>query len=302
MKKFTLVSLLLAVVCWIVSAATLISFGEKGFENISQEIVGRKLIEFQTKTEDLDPQQVQAIEEIEIISPSSSIEVLAAEDNGLHVEYPGVEKGSMQGRPDGKKIRYDFTHYFEGSENKFMVKIFNGNGLIHISDMNASKIVFRVPKNIKTIKVKTQSGDLKVASVNGATLKFETQSGNLKVKKSNFSKVDGSSVSGDLRIQGYAQNMDLKTVSGEVRIQSENKSPQLLASTTSGDISIDFSEPPNSKLSFESNSGEISVNTEGKVVEERKKDHVFKLGNGDGDIKLKTVSGDAKVRSLSGVF
>jgi DUF4097 and DUF4098 domain-containing protein YvlB len=325
MKKFTLVSLALSLVCWVISGVMLISFGEKGFETMSQEVVGSKLIQFETKTQDLNASEVQSLDEIELISMNSSIEVTASDDNGLHVEYPSADKNSVQEKIENKKIKYDFSRYFEGSEGKLVVRLFKDHGLIHIGDLDSGKIILKVPKNIKKIKVHTQAGDLRLTALNGASVNFETASGDLRVKAANFSKVDAASASGDLRFQGYAQNLNLKTGSGDVRIQSENKSPVMNLSSGSGEVFVDFLDQPDVKITFDTGSGEIDVNsgesskpslkfkaekkagekdeiTEKDLSEAPKKHQVITLGKPTGSVKIRTGSGDARVRTVSGVF
>jgi hypothetical protein len=312
MKKFTLITLCLAVICWIVSGVMLITFGEKGFEDMSQEIVGTKLIQFETKTQDLDAAQVQNLDEIELASANSSIEIEASDDAGLHVEYPGMEKPPVQEKIEGKKIKYDFTHYFEGSENKMVVRLFKGHGFIHIGDVDSGKIIVKIPKNIKKIKGHTISGDFRITTVNAATLRFDSTSGDLRVKNSNLSKVEATSMSGDLRVQGYVQNADLKTESGDVKIQSENRSPVMTVNTASGEVNVDFLETPEVKITFDTASGEMSMDADGHSksgaknkkdeAAEIKKHNVYTIGKGTGVLKIRTASGDARVRALSGIF
>jgi DUF4097 and DUF4098 domain-containing protein YvlB len=302
MKKFTLVSLTLALVCWVVSGILLVTFGEKGFEDMSQEIVGSKLIQFQTKTQDLTEDEVGKLEEIELSSANSSIELLTSEDSGLHVEYPSTDKASVQERIENKKIKYDFTRYMEGSENKLVVRLFKDHGLIHIGDVDSGKIIIKIPKNSTQVNVRTQGGDLRVTGVNGALVHFETASGDLRIKASNFSKVEAASASGDLRFQGYAQKADLKTDSGDIKVQSENKSPVFSIGTATGDVSLDFLDNPDVKVTFDTESGEIAVETASRTKGEKDKEeplnqqikihNVLTLGKATGEIKVRTQTGD----------
>jgi len=299
MKKFTVVCLVFACVCWMVSGVTLAVFGEKGFEDLSQEIVGRKLIQLQTRTENFDATDLKNVEELEVLFPQANVEILPSDDEGLHVEYPGTDKQEpLRGRIDGKRIKFDLGKYYNGADNKIVVRIFNGNGFIHLGDSGSARLTFRIPKSIKKIRARSETGDLKIDSINAANVKFESTSGGLRIRGMNLSKLEAVSTSGDLRFQGYTQNADLKTVSGEVKVQSENKSPDMNLASTSGDVKVDFEDEPNVKFSYETTSGEMILKADADLKEVKRKDMV-KLGKAEGQLKVKTVSGNIQVRTLT---
>lgn len=298
MKKFTIISLAFAFACWLVAGVSLAIFGEKGFEDLSKEIVGRKLIQLQTRTETATADTVRNVEELEVIFPQANVEILPSDDDDLHVEYSGTDKNEpLQGRIDGKRIRYDLARYYEGAENKVVVRIFNGNGIIHLGDSGNARLTFKIPKTIKKIRAKSETGDLKIDSINAANVRFDSISGGLKIRRMNLSKLEASTTSGDLRFQGYAQSADLKTVSGDLRVQSENRSPKFKIKSTSGDVRVDFEEEPNVKFSYETTSGELTLKADSKLKEIKRRDKI-KLGTAEGDLSIKTVSGDIQVRSL----
>lgn len=297
MKKFTIVSLGFAFACWVVAGVSLAIFGEKGFEDLSKEIVGRKMLQLQTRTESTEAEAIRNVEELEVIFPQANVEIVPSDDDGLHVEYTGTDKPEpLRGRIEGKRIKFDLGRYYEGAENKIVVRIFNGNGIIHLGDSGNARLTFKIPKTIKKIRGRSESGDLKMDSINAASVRFESASGNMKIQKVNVSKLDAVTTSGDVRFQGYAQNADLKTASGDLRVQTENRSPKMILATTSGDVRVDFEDEPSVKFSYETTSGELILEASSDLKEVKRRDKI-KLGTAEGDLKIKTVSGNIQVRS-----
>ena len=318
MKKFILCSLGIALVCWIISGALLASVGKEGFEQISSQVIKSKLLNLGTKIEEFDAveeQPVSSLNEIVISGTDAAVELSPSPDSRIHLEYLAGDQGPLPRHIEGAKIKFNLENYFKGSNDHLVLHIFDQDHNMNIGSFDTSRIKFKIPQNIKIVRFKSESGDLKSIDISGDLLQFESSSGQVKLSKAHFSRLDLSSVSGDVSLQGSTENADVKTISGEVKIFSENSEPKMKIKTTSGDIKVIFSDEPGVTVGFETTSGSISMRDGHTKIESvdnesdssessskvgsSKKKKTYHLGSAKGQLDVKTVSGDFKLRTGS---
>ncbi len=109
----------------------------------------------------------------------------------------------------------------------------------------------------------------------------------------NIDFVEINAVSSDVEISGACNNqLNVKTVSGDLNIRSDKLDPSLGFESVSGDAEISFIEKPNVIIDFETTSGQLDFDTSFTQLEVRRSVQDFQLGGAKGRIKLNTVSGD----------
>jgi len=128
--------------------------------------------------------------------------------------------------------------------------------------------------------IETVSGNIRARGLSG-TVKFETVSGDVDAENGGYREVTAGTVSGDINLRGKPDagaRIDVETMSGDVHLYlPADASARLNASTFSGRIRSDFgtvSEPEHGPGSS------LEATT----------------GNGSGQVKLETFSGDIDIR------
>lgn len=307
MKKFTLFCLIMAFACWMLSGLILASIGEKGFEELSQKFISSKLITINNNSnvENLDTieeKQLANFNEIEILAPNTDIELSTSPDAMLHLKHPAGGTVEKFVENNGKKIKFDLEKYSVDTEKFATLRLFDQDHLIHLGSRSFG-VKFQIPKNIKIVRIKTNSGDVKINNITGELLKFESTSGEVKLSEANFNVLDISTISGDIKYRGASKSSQIQSISGAVKISFTELDPSALIKTTSGDVKITFDSEPDVKVDFETISGAMSLESENEKIkanEESRNGSVKKayvLGQGKGYLKVKTVSGEFKLRS-----
>lgn len=132
----------------------------------------------------------------------------------------------------------------------------------------------------KHAHLETVSGSIRARGL-GGQMKFETVSGDIDAQNGGYREINAGSVSGDINLRGNPDKdarIEVETMSGDVHLQLPgDASTRLHASSFSGSIRSDFGsvkEPdhgPGSSLEASN-------------------------GNGDGQVKIETFSGDIEIR------
>jgi lia operon protein LiaG len=139
------------------------------------------------------------------------------------------------------------------------------------------------------------SGDLKGESVFAENIKFNTTSGDV--------SLDGYTgdlnihvTSGDLVIKDGSLNDDIElvTISGDIYIEQVDPS-NMNISTTSGDVGINISEGAGFYLKANTVSGEIDNRFPIDITSSGRRNLEGKVGGGEKEIVVSTISGDIKV-------
>jgi hypothetical protein len=140
------------------------------------------------------------------------------------------------------------------------------------------------------IEVKESSGDANISTVSGEievqmasdTIILDTVSGEIDAELEMFSRLRANAVSGDIHIEG--QLMD----KGDIDISS-----------VSGDVRLSLVTPVNAKLNIETGpGGEIVNQLSDHEPTDKFPAHMkleAELGDGAGDIRMRTVSGDVRI-------
>jgi len=145
-----------------------------------------------------------------------------------------------------------------------------------------------------SLKINTASGDIEVSDCSG-DLAFQTVSGDVSASLSG--NVQGQTVSGDIDIKAEKLGeIKINSTSGDIQfnglLSEDNKSA---IATVSGDVSIGLTSGSSAMIEAGTVSGDIDCGLE--LAESRKSSRSLsgKLSDGQGSLKVKTVSGDIEI-------
>lgn len=203
------------------------------------------------------------------------------------------------------------------------------------SRMGDSLLDIKVPKSAE-MKIEVVSADVTLSGVAGRSLNVDSVSGKLRLdtgaKEIEIDSVSGNvdlssaqatrshveTVSGDIRARGLGGEMKLETVSGD--IDADNGSyRELEAGTVSGDINLRGRPENGVRVDVETMSGDVHLHLPGEVSARlnattfsgsirsdfgsvKQPDHGpgssldARNGDGDGQVKIETFSGDIEIR------
>ena len=148
--------------------------------------------------------------------------------------------------------------------------------------------------NLRSLSVGTVSANVTIddPAFHMEKLDFESVSGNLNAVIDLAGTVELETVSGELTINGRINKFDAESVSGDVLLDCRNGAPRELdADTTSGDVEFCLPQDADLSLEYDTVSGDFdsahAMNIHGET---------YMIGNGRGDWKVETVSGDLTVK------
>jgi DUF4097 and DUF4098 domain-containing protein YvlB len=145
-----------------------------------------------------------------------------------------------------------------------------------------------------SLKINTASGDIDVSNCSG-DLAFQTVGGDVSASLSG--NVQGQTVSGDIDIKAQKPGeIKINSTSGDIQfnglISEDNRSA---IATVSGDVSIGLARVSSAMIEAGTVSGDIDCGLE--LTESRKSGRTLsgKIGDGKGNLTVKTVSGDIEI-------
>lgn len=221
---------------------------------------------------------------------------------------------------DGSDLKIRLPHGValdvQGVSSDFTVKQFEGGAKVRSvsGDLDVRKVAGGVILNSVSgdifsrelggsLELKTVSGDIDDADATTNELSYQSVSGDIKV----FSKADrvqAETVSGDLNLNvGQVESLKVNTVSGDLETRLElMPRGQVRASSVSGEINFMFAGALNFEVDAEANAGGSIHNRLTDDQPQRPRfgpgeSLSFQLGDGNGSVRLTTVSGDINLRN-----
>jgi len=247
------VSLTIAIIAFFSTENNMVSFSDRNnFEEISIDEV---------KTFN----NIGKLKEIYIHSVSSNVSVFSTEEEDVKIHFHGISQ---------LKIEIEYPKALFYNANLFLDVYVPQDYLENVSIDTVSADVDISNLDIKNIQCKTVSGELRIESLGSDHLTLKTTSGNINILDIlGDLKIDSVSGNVNVEYEVFAQDINIKTISGKVKIGlPENAEFYLKTNTVSGEVDTDF---PITIISF----GKMNQ-LEGTV------------GKEDNKIIVDTVSGD----------
>ena len=147
-------------------------------------------------------------------------------------------------------------------------------------------------------RVETVSGDVEIADLQGP-MRVKSVSGDVECTDY-VGAVEGSSVSGDMSIRGRVRSCELHTVSGDISLdlEPEQDGHGSRLKTISGDVELGLIGN-SCTCDFRTASGDLECDAPARIIREGRKDRTIVVGDGRGQLHVKTVSGDLTIRAAS---
>lgn len=256
---------------------------------------------------------VEKIDEIEIKTSAADVEIITVDSKDIEVLLDGEISKELvdEYKFDVKKENNRLNIKFSKNQN------YVGWGIGTAADVN---LQVKVPKEIyDTVKVTTSSGDFvakeietKVAEINTSSgdvslshskvnekLTAKTSSGKIKTDKSEIEVAKLKTRSGKIRVEGlHSKELAANTSSGDIEYNDRSLRGEVECNTSSGDVKMQFDTFPESlRVEFDGSSGKADINVAGLLYEEKSKNQLVGVkGTGENKVKVKTSSGDFKLR------
>lgn len=203
---------------------------------------------------------------------------LATVSTDLRIEVSTTPEITLDYQQD---VDRDLVEEIAGSTIRIHERVEGRSSLLDSLDSGPpAEATLRIPATVKRLRLKTTSGDL---HLNGPALE----------------RLDLETISGDVLITGAVADAEARTVSGELRFEQKNPAPQMRLSTVSGDVYLTHGRDLDANLDFSSASGEAFFTRPEGGQDHHDRNLDRKIGSGRGNIRIKTVSGDARIEVLS---
>jgi DUF4097 and DUF4098 domain-containing protein YvlB len=262
---------------------------------------------------------------VQIENVKGSIQVRTWDKNEVRITGSlgkGVEKLVIEGDSSDLLIKVEYPHRDGGwgrdEKTEPTDLILNVPVLAELEIDSVSAIVDVVGTAGESLQIDSVSGDVTVAGA-PREADIESVSGDLNLTL-NTREVSASSVSGDLRLRGKLNGeLAVETVSGNIDADSSGmRLRHIAASTVSGDVTVRAGLADGGELRAESVSGDLHLrlpkNTSARASAETFSGDLtapgaqierpkygpgasfeHRYGNGSGQIKIETFSGDAEL-------
>lgn len=190
--------------------------------------------------------KVSEIDEIEIFSRSTNVEIIGEDREDIYAELQGGGKNhNLVARESGGDFSLTVKH----------------KGIPFFSLFQDQKLIVHVPAEYKeSLSADLSSGNLSLSSDHELSidqLSLETSSGNISVDRVDAKKLNIKGTSGNIELSDInASNSTLRTTSGNMEI--ENLTGEIQSKLTSGNISIRLKDVTDD-LQFQLTSGEMSL-------------------------------------------
>lgn len=297
MKKLVVISFVLGVSFMTASVLVLNHAGSEGLQQYLQDAMGSKLKIVDQKSYDEEKFRESHFSdqaELVITAHNADIEILKSEDNQLHLQYPHHEPHKIVPVVQKDKLTYEIGNFFEGGSDEEWTVIMNKKEeKFHISTGGLKFFRAYIPEQIKTVRLKTDSGTIEVANVNLNEATISSASGDIKLKDVNIVKADLNTASGNQKVSGRFDNLKVWAVSGDLRLRNTEVLKDLDANTVSGEISLTGQGSPTAQIDAKSLSGEVRI----KYPEFHEiKETSAVVGHQKVKWVMRSLSGDIRVR------
>ncbi len=276
MKKIILFSFLAAVFSFGISGLLINQLAKDDIGSFVSRVVQDRFKEAKTNWA-TEVVEAKDINELIVNTEKLDVTIKSSSDDKIHVKYLKQENSK-----NTEKVYSIFNNQIIFSENQELSENKNVKVNINFSQfdiqVNESAFTIEIPAQIKTVKIKTVSGQVHVDLA----------------QSNQVEKFDIQTTSGDVKLESFIKLLEVTTVSGDLNITTASEVIEASLKTISGDTKVKFNDKPNLKLNYKTTSGEI-VTTDQAENHRIEGNYKMALGSGAGNLSIETISGDARV-------
>lgn len=237
--------------------------------------------------ETVDIEKSGKIDEISNINISSSfidIKVTEEDREDVGIHYYGNMKTSVV--PELK---------IENMPNSLNIKLETPNVNSYAVEQSDVILEVFVPKNYKeNLNVNGSSSDIYMKNLTGNKFSISSSSGDLILTNLEAEKFNIITSSGDIEMINSIGEIDITSSSGNITLDNEKLSENIKISSSSGDVSIIFSDEASYVIKGNSSSGRFTTSATMDIEGNSDKDRRFRaiIGSGEKSIEINTSSGN----------
>ena len=213
------------------------------------------------------------------------IEVLCLSNMSQHETVHKIENNTL-------KIYFCSHKFHIGHQKSKWLEINVPKSLVSLKDIevdNASGLVEMNDLSLDKVSIELASGDIKINNCNLNELHAESVSSNMEISSSIINKMDIENVSGKVNANGTFNVIDLETVSGEVKIDSNICPSKIDLEAVSSNVIITIPDNDGFEVELDSVSATLEIEFEVYVNE------TWNYKNGVNKFNFDVVSSDIKI-------
>jgi len=226
---------------------------------------------------------IEQLKEIYIHSVSSNVSVFSTDEEDVKIHFYGRSTAeSEKGLPN-------LITNLEGSKLKIEIKypkvLFNNDNVV---------LDVYIPQDYTgNINIDTVSADVDMSGLDLNDFKCKTVSGDLRIESLGSDNLTLHTTSGDVDIVDFSGNLEADSVSGDIDVEYRVFDNNVDIKTISGKVKIDLPQYAESHLKTNTVSGEVVAKFPITIISFNKMNQLEgTVGTGDNRIVVDTVSGD----------
>lgn len=229
--------------------------------------------------------EIDGINNIAVSSPFIDVKVTSEDRDDVRIRYYGKMKSNVLPTLKVEKKSSDLNIKLESNTNSYSVM--------------ESDVVLEVfvPKSFKgDFNTSTSSGDIYMKNLIGKDFSISASSGDLELENLEGNILDLSTSSGNIKLENSIGEVNASSSSGDIFLDNEKVSGNMKISTSSGDVSIIFSNDASYNIKGSTSSGDFDSSVNMDIKENEKGRFRATIGSGEKSIDISTSSGDVEFR------
>jgi DUF4097 and DUF4098 domain-containing protein YvlB len=212
----------------------------------------------------------------------------------------GVLKIKLDGPPWTKK-RWTRADFEISLPKELKLELATASGDIEVAGMSGGTVLSTASGDLdvrncrESVELSSASGDIAIAECRGTDVRIKTASGDVSVQAEG--DLACSTASGDIEAEmANIRTLDIRTVSGDQSLKlGLAPDGRISVTSVSGDIGLELEGQPSAMLEVSTLSGDIDCGAELQESKKSGRSLTGKLGQGQGQISVRTTSGDINI-------
>jgi lia operon protein LiaG len=230
---------------------------------------------------------IYQLKEIYIHSVSSDVSVFSTDEENIKIHFYGRSATALK----SEKALPKLITNLEGSKLKIEIEYPKTSFSWAAADV---LLDIYIPRDYRdNVIIDAVSADVDISNLDINNFQCKTVSGDLKIKSLGSDNLTLKTTSGDVNIMDFTGNLKADSVSGDINVRYRVFDNNIDVKTISGKVKIDL--PQNAEFYLKTNtvSGEVVIKFPIKIISFNKMNQLEgAVGTGDNSIIIDTVSGD----------